>query len=218
MTGAPIIRQACLPKAYNPADGDLDSGIPMTRPPLPSPITVLWRRLDHPGLEYCWVHESPVPAVCGTVLALPDESPMRVEYAIRCTGDWRTVLTRVELRHRRQHTIFELACDDRLRWFRDGAHLPALDGCEDVDLSVTPSTNTLPIRRLALEVGEAREVTAAWIRFPTCEIAPLPQRYGRIADRRYRYESRGGEFTAELEVDEHGLVVDYPPAWERVRR
>jgi hypothetical protein len=96
--------------------------------------------------------------------------------------------------------------------------LPELDGCEDADLNITPSTNTLPIRRLALAVDESHEVTAAWIRFPQCEITPLTQRYTRTGERRYRYESRGGAFSAELEVDEHGLVLDYPPAWERVRR
>ncbi|WP_233601873.1 putative glycolipid-binding domain-containing protein [Corallococcus sp. AB038B] len=33
---------------------------------------------------------------------------------------------------------------------------------------------------------------------------------------RFRYESRGGSFVAELETDELGLVTRYPPAWERV--
>src|SRR5712664_99467 len=36
----------------------------------------------------------------------------------------------------------------------------------DIDLAVTPATNTLPIRRLNLEVGQSQEVTAAWLKFP----------------------------------------------------
>ncbi len=86
----------------------------------------------------------------------------------------------------------------------------------DVDISVTPSTNTLPIRRLALAVGEGRDVTAAWVRLPQLIVEPLPQRYVRIADRQYRYESRGGAFTAALDIDELGLVTQYPPAWAQV--
>jgi hypothetical protein len=85
-----------------------------------------------------------------------------------------------------------------------------------VDLAVTPSTNTLPIRRLDLAVGEGRDVVAAWVRFPGLTIEPLPQRYVRIAEHQYRYESRGGEFTAELEVDTLGVVVRYGSFWERV--
>jgi hypothetical protein len=94
--------------------------------------------------------------------------------------------------------------------------LAAVAGCLDVDLAFSPSTNILPLRRLGLAAGESREVTAAWLRFPELTVEPLPQRYTRLDERRVLYESRGGAFTAELEVDELGLVVRYPPLWERV--
>jgi uncharacterized protein len=94
--------------------------------------------------------------------------------------------------------------------------VPAIAGCLDVDLAFTPATNILPLRRLGLAAGESGEMTAAWVRFPALSIEPLPQRYTRLDARRVRYESRGGAFTAELEVDELGLVVRYPPLWERV--
>ncbi len=97
---------------------------------------------------------------------------------------------------------FEVARDD-------------LAGCIDVDLGITPSTNTLPIRRLNLQVGESADVTAAWVRFPELTVEPLAQRYTRLDERRYRYESTTG-FSAELEVDELGLVVRYGDIWERV--
>ncbi|HEV3459606.1 MAG TPA: putative glycolipid-binding domain-containing protein [Thermoanaerobaculia bacterium] len=96
------------------------------------------------------------------------------------------------------------------------ADLAVVAGCLDVDLAFTPSTNILPLRRLGLAAGESREVTAAWLRFPELTVEPLPQRYTRLDERRVLYESRGGAFTAELEVDELGLVVRYPPLWERV--
>jgi len=94
--------------------------------------------------------------------------------------------------------------------------IPAVAGCLDVDLAFTPATNILPLRRLGLAVGESREMTAAWVRFPDLSVEPLAQRYTRLDERRVRYESRGGSFTADLEVDELGLVVRYPPLWERV--
>lgn len=94
--------------------------------------------------------------------------------------------------------------------------IPAVAGCLDVDLAFTPATNILPLRRLRLAVGESREMTAAWVRFPELSVEPLAQRYTRLDERRVRYASRGGAFTAELEVDELGLVVRYPPLWERV--
>lgn len=103
-----------------------------------------------------------------------------------------------------------------LRLSPGAVEIPAVAGCLDVDLAFTPATNILPLRRLGLAVGESREMTAAWIRFPNLSIEPLAQRYTRLDERRVRYESRGGAFTAELEVDELGLVVRYPPLWERI--
>ncbi len=87
-------------------------------------------------------------------------------------------------------------------------------GCLDVDLSVTPATNTLPIRRLALAEGAAAAVTAAWVRFPALTVEPLPQRYTRLGGGRYRYESDTG-FVTEIESDDLGLVTRYGGGWER---
>ena len=94
--------------------------------------------------------------------------------------------------------------------------LPELAECIDADLGISPSTNTLPIRRLNLAVGESRELTAAWVRFPELTVEPLAQRYTRLAERRYRYESTVSGFTAELEVDDLGLVISYENIWQRV--
>jgi hypothetical protein len=45
----------------------------------------------------------------------------------------------------------ELISDGRGKWTdASGNPLPALDGAIDMDLSVSPFTNTLPIRRLRL--------------------------------------------------------------------
>jgi hypothetical protein len=113
-----------------------------------------------------------------------------------------------------EHSL-QLAVDEQQRWQLNGRDMAALAGCVDVDLGFSPSTNSLPIRRLKLAVGESAEVAAAWLRFPSLEFRRLDQRYTRLAERRYRYESEGG-FVAELEVDEAGLVVDYPGGWRRV--
>ena len=94
--------------------------------------------------------------------------------------------------------------------------LEALHGLIDVDLGFSPVTNTLPIRRLDPAIGEAVAVTAAWVRFPELTIEPLPQRYIRLAERRYRYESAGGAFVAEIEVDDLGLVTAYEGGWRRI--
>jgi hypothetical protein len=96
----------------------------------------------------------------------------------------------------------------------DGKAQPGVAGCLDVDLNFSPSTNVLPIRRLALGVGKEASVRAAWLRFPSFSLEPLEQLYRRTGRRTYRYESAGGRFTRDLDVDANGLVIRYPGFWE----
>ncbi len=86
--------------------------------------------------------------------------------------------------------------------------------CIDLDLNFSPSTNLLPIRRLGLAIGQAAEVKAAWLRFPSFELELLPQRYRRLDETRYRYESAGGQFVADLQVNPSGFATDYPGLWQ----
>ena len=163
---------------------------------------VMWKRIDAvQSMERFRLLEMPNGyRFEGTVLIAFDDIPAEINYTIDCSPAWITERVAISMN------------DRSLLLGRDELPNP------DIDLSVTPSTNTLPIRRLDLKVGESKEVTATWVRFPELVIQPLPQRYTRLTETRYRYESRGGAFTAELEVDENGVVIDYPPAWERVIR
>lgn len=87
----------------------------------------------------------------------------------------------------------------------------------DVDLAISPSTNTLPIRRLHLVPGEEREIDVVYVEFPTLCVRRGRQRYTRLRDvgdqAQYRYTS--GSFTVDFVVDDTGLVLDYPGVWRR---
>lgn len=177
---------------------------------------VIWQRVDRPGNEYFELWEYPDGwALSGTVVLADAGAPLLVRYAVSCDSRWITRGTRVLVCANGVERRLVLRAADG-RWWLGEEEIPGVRGAIDVDIAYTPSTNTLPIRRLALAVGESREVTAAWVRGSDLGVEPLPQRYTRLTASRYRYESRGGAFVAELETDPDGLVVDYPPAWQRV--
>ena len=88
-------------------------------------------------------------------------------------------------------------------------------GCHDVDLAVTPATNTLPVRRLELGIGKSEAIVASWVKFPELTVQPLSQRYTRLTKNTYHYESSTG-FSADIVVDDLGLVTTYPGGWERI--
>lgn len=163
-------------------------------PDLAAPL--LWQRLDVPGIEHFRLGTDAAGLrLVGTVLVTHDSAPLRLEYEIACSAAWETRAVALTLAFGAMTRRLELAADERHRWSAAGTELAALAGCVDVDVSLTPSTNTLPIRRLGLlglAVGEARDVTAAWVRVPELAVEPLPQRYTRLGECRFRYESRGG--------------------------
>jgi len=179
--------------------------------------SLVWQQMDSPGSEYFELREATDGWVLTGSVVLADEGvPSAVDYTVLCDRQWLTREARILLKRAGVEQSLTLRVDAQRRWWRGEEEVSQFRGCSDVDLSFTPSTNTLPIRRLALEVGQGSDVTAAWVRMPDLSLELLPQRYTRLTSTRYRYESRGGSFVAEVEADELGLVLNYPPGWERV--
>ncbi|HEX8099630.1 MAG TPA: putative glycolipid-binding domain-containing protein [Actinomycetota bacterium] len=170
--------------------------------------SVHWRRLDTPGSEHfsLWQTESGWD-LTGTVVVTLDDAPVRAEYAVRCGTDWTTEQVDVRTSSASVERSLRLRARGR-RWWLNDNEVDALSGSIDVDLGVTPSTNTLPIRRLALKVGDQADLQVSWVRFPDLDVTLSDQRYTRLSENTYRYES--GSFSRDIEVDELGLVTSYP--------
>jgi len=178
---------------------------------------VVWKNLLINGTEYCGLwHTAEGWLLKGTVVGvLKDQQPMLVNYEAYCDENWLTHRVQVERTIGTDVKSLSLIVGSRGLWRRSGQELREIQGCEDIDLAVTPATNTLAIRRLNLQVGNGESVIAAWVKFPELTVQPLSQRYTRIAKDTYRYESNTG-FSAEIVVDDLGLVTAYPNGWERI--
>jgi hypothetical protein len=177
--------------------------------------SILWRGIVFPGHEACQLFsQNSGWHLEGTAVFVYNEQPVRLNYQIVCNAAWQTLSASVE--GWLGHTIIrvEIKTDSAGHWWLNGDEQPAVTGCIDVDLNFSPSTNLLPIRRLSLAIGEATDISAAWLRFPSFQLEPLPQRYSRLEESVYRYESAGGQFVADLKVKPSGFVLDYPGLWQ----
>lgn len=175
---------------------------------------VAWRRSDEVEAdEHCTLSlRDNGLSLVGTVLGAEDGAPVRVEYRVLADRAGLTTAAHVrELRAFTTRTIV-LERDAKDRWTVDGVVDRGLKGCTDVDLGCSPSTNTLPIRRLRLGVGASRTIRAAWVRFPDLTVVRAEQTYTRLDEFTYRYAS--GTFAADLTVDDDGLVTGYAD-WRR---
>ena len=165
------------------------------------------------------VRESGVVAD-GLVLGVADGHPFRLSYEVRCDPYWRVRAARVGVPG--EPPRVELFSDGEGNWTGpEGRAVKYLKGCDYVDISETPFTNSLPIRRLGLAPGESAEIALAYLEGAELQPWPEPQRYTRLQTGEggattYRFVSLDGGFRADLPVDLDDLVLDYPGRFRRV--
>ena len=195
-------------------------------------LEVFWHQLVGMGAEHLVLSTNGAIHADGLAVGEISGGAYRIHYQIDCDPGWNVLGLRIEdllgaARPRgfprgphgqggfseSPEVYLTRTPDDR--WMdADGTMLDALDGCIDVDLIFTPFTNTLPIRRLNLKPGEAREIAVVYVGLPGLKVSRFRQRYTCLSSGAdggiYRYESVESGFTAELKVDGDGLVMDYP--------
>jgi hypothetical protein len=180
--------------------------------------TPIWNKeREGVGLEHLLLAERVADSV---ILAFDEEQdPFRLTYRLTWDESWRLRDAELVVATERSTRSLSLQTDGQGRWRHgDGRAIDELDGCVDIDIWPTPFTNSFPIRREPIAVGERRQFQMAWVFAPDLTVQPQPQAYTRLADRLYRFENLDGSgFRAELPVDEDGIVLDYPDLFRRVQ-
>jgi hypothetical protein len=178
--------------------------------------SILWRGSSG-SLERCALEQTAEGwRLAGTTLLTADGAPYEIRYSVLLDAGWGTRTVGAHVQGPGQDRRMALTSDGAGTWSVTDQPVLELFGATDVDLAWTPATNTVPIRRLGLAVGESGAVTAARVAFPEHDIARVTQHYERLSEHDYRYTS--GDFSAELTVDEHGLVTRYGDLWSAAAR
>lgn len=169
------------------------------------------------GLEHLLLTEKTAD---GVVLAIDEErGPFRLIYCLNWNSAWQLRSAELSIATERCSHSIALHTDGKGHW-KDGTgqSLAELDGCRDIDIWPTPFTNSFPIHRRPLAVGERQEFHMAWVDGLDLTVRPQPQRYTRLSERLYLFESLDGSgFNVELQMDEDNIVQNYPGLFERVQ-
>lgn len=175
--------------------------------------TMHWRALDRDGEDKCRL------ARTGGGFMLVGHARFRdgqgwaaLDYVVRLDEDWHSLGADVSGDYGGETVAWRLSREGGV-WMLNDAALPGLEDAQDVDLSFTPATNTMPLRRLP-EVGRL-ECTAAWLRLPGPKVSALTQSYTRERGGLVRYTAEETEYETHLAVDANGFVTLYPGLWER---
>jgi hypothetical protein len=181
-----------------------------------------WAAIRWPGLEHVIVSADATAWRAQGRVIIAEERLASVDYEVRCDAAFRVKGLTITVTESAGQADLVLAADGDGHWQANGTARPDLDGCIDLDIDCTPLTNTLPIRRLDWSTGQAHDLDVVYVSVPDLSVSRARQRYtllvpgaGDEVDQRvFRYES--GSFRADLSVDSHGLVVDYPGLWARI--
>jgi hypothetical protein len=182
---------------------------------------IIWSNQADIGLEHFTLrHSDDEITADGIVIGVEEDLAFRIHYQITCDLRWQVRKVVVKSLEENEHTI-SFVSDGSGNWTNESANsISELKGCFDVDITATPFTNTLPIRRLNLSSGESAEIKVVYFTIPEMKVSVDPQRYTCLEagsdGGKYKFESLDGDFTAVITVDADGLVEDYPTLFKRV--
>jgi len=181
---------------------------------MPMTNSVLWRRLDTPGHDWCRLSQSDEGwRLEGSAVFRHDLGPARIDYFVSCDRSWKCRSGRVDGYIGDQSWHVRVDRTEAGSWRLDGAYVRGLEVCLDLDLGFTPATNVLQLRRAGLDVGEAADVPVAWLDLPEASLVLLPQRYERRDASSYWYEAPTVGYSGLLELDASGFARSYPQLW-----
>jgi len=177
--------------------------------------TIIWKGILYNSLEYFTLMKSGDGfEATSKIIGTYEDKMYAVDYGILIDSDWKLLQFEVEYE---VNNIRGKIAGERvdMAWKLNGAIDPRYSGIGFIDISLTPFTNTLPIRSLNLDVGQEREIDVIYIDILERHILPLKQRYRKEGDGRFRYQNVPNDFEATISVDEVGLVIFYPLLFER---
>ncbi|QYO62471.1 putative glycolipid-binding domain-containing protein [Leptolyngbya sp. 7M] len=183
--------------------------------------TVMWMQWNNLGMEQLHIENNQNGIMADSVVVgVKDGKPFRTRYQIDTDQDWQVRNLQIELLNA-GGTRLTIRSDKEGQWWQNSDQpIPKLGGCLDVDLSATPFTNTLAIRRLALQPGDSCDLTVVYVAVPEMQVRAVPQRYTCLEINSqggiYRYEALTRNFSVDLLVDRDGLVIEYPQTFRRI--
>jgi hypothetical protein len=96
----------------------------------------------------------------------------------------------------------------------DGVEVSNFKGCIEIDIMLSPFTNTLPLKRLKLKPGESQRISVLYFDVLKFEVRRVEQIYTRLTEDQYKYENTENDFSALIKFDAFGLVISYPGLFE----
>ncbi|MGN8055392.1 putative glycolipid-binding domain-containing protein [Pedobacter sp. 22163] len=171
---------------------------------------IRWEGLEYKSLENCTLTETDNGvAITSIITGQVNNQAIKISYKILTDTLWATYFVEINVISGRNEKTLLLEKKGAY-WLVNNTIDHRFDGCVDIDISLTPFTNTLPIRRLVFNGQLSNRIEVIYIDIIADMIIPVRQYYTKISDSVYLYEDEKSTFKAELKTDSYGLVIEYP--------
>ncbi|MGF7118621.1 putative glycolipid-binding domain-containing protein [Methanobacterium oryzae] len=141
--------------------------------------------------------------------------PFAMEYDIKLEVDWN--IKELSIKSLLDERVIKLVHKDNQWYDGSGQHLKEFDDVGFVDISISPFTNTLPIKRVDFKGKEPQKIDIIYFDENLFSLRRLQQIYSKIDERTYRYQDvELPDFIYDIVVDDDGLLVYFPKLFKQV--
>jgi uncharacterized protein len=178
--------------------------------------TLLWTSQEYHSKEYCTIRKVRTGTeVNSVILGMHKKTIYKIDYQTRINKNGETIFVEIKFDSKDPWSTGAFQSDGEGHWTRNGKSLKRFDGCIDIDISLTPFTNSLPVNRLKLENKEQQFIKVIYFDILQKRVTTARQSYSRLSKYKYLYENVPHTFQATISVDGCGMVLDYPGLFSR---
>jgi hypothetical protein len=177
---------------------------------------IIWKGQLYNSIENCLVRMSNRKIVAtSTVIGYFQNTIFKLEYRIETSRNWETLLVEIQTQFQNRNENIVFKSKGKGKWTKNGKPVNDFDNCIDIDISLSPFTNSLPVNRLKLANNEAKEINVLYFDILDQQVKAVKQKYRRLSETEYKYQNIPNDFEAVIVVDELGIVLQYPGLFER---
>jgi hypothetical protein len=177
---------------------------------------ILWTGIEYHSLENCILTVTDKGAeISSSIIGIYANELYKIDYRISTNPQWEATFCEIKSQLHNTVEIIDLRKEGKESWYVNGLPAERFDGCVDIDISLTPFTNTLPINRLDLPEKEDAQIKVLYVDVLGRKMMPVLQKYTKLSSTDYKYENVPNDFESVISVDDLGLVVKYPGLFTR---
>ena len=181
---------------------------------------IIWSGIKNTQTENCIVQMNDNLGVKakGTITGVDAGFIFKIDYSIKLGGNWQTLGFEIKAQLANTINYIKFDSDGNGNWTVNNKALPEFAGCIDIDIALTPFTNSLPVNRLNMQPGQQQLIKVLYIDVVKQELLPVEQMYTCINATTYKYQNTTDDFEAIIHVDENGLVEIYESLFTQVMK